>query len=328
MKKKFIFILSVFMLTYVISDSFSKEKSVFALSGHDYVLGGNIVGIKLYSKGIIVVDFEDSPACPALKAGLRRGDTIIKAGGIDVTDTDSFLSAVAASGESLEITFERAGKIMSASLTPECDPSGRLRAGMWVRDSVGGVGTVTFYSPSEGKMVALGHPVTDSDTGKSFTVQNGVITGCEILSVGKSTAGSPGEIYGKFTDGADAMGTITENTDRGLYASINTLPTDAVYMKIAPADEVKSGGALLYSDIRKNGVEPYTVSIQKLYSAAGSDLLVKITDQRLLDLTGGIVQGMSGSPLVQGGKIVGALTHVFIDDPTSGYGIYAEKMAS
>lgn len=328
MKKKLILILSVFMLTYVISDSYSKEKSVFALAGHDYVLGGSVVGIKLYSKGIIVVDFEDSDNCPALRAGLRRGDTIISAGGTEVTDTDSFLYAVAASGGKLPITFERGGKIISSELIPKCDPSGRLLAGMWVRDSVGGVGTVTFYSPSEGKMVTLGHPVTDSDTGKSFTVQSGVITGCEILSVGKSTPGAPGEIFGRFADEENVLGQITENTERGLYASAAKIPDDPVYMKIAPASEVKSGGALLYSDIRGNGVEPYTVSIQKLYSSSGSDLLVKITDQRLLDFSGGIVQGMSGSPIVQSGKIAGALTHVFLDDPTSGYGIYSEKMAA
>ena len=328
MKKKFIFILSVFMLTYVVSDSYSKEKSVFALAGRDYVLGGQVVGIKLYSKGIIVVDFEDSDSCPALNSGLRRGDTIIYAGGAAVTDTDSFLYAVASSGGKLDITYERGGKTENTSLLLESDSSGRLRAGMWVRDSVGGVGTVTFYSPSDGKVVTLGHPVTDSDTGKCFTVQSGVITGCEILSVNKSTPGSPGEIYGQFAHEDDVIGTITENTEKGLYAELKKMPENATYMKIAPADEVKNGGALLYSDIRGNGVEPYSVSLKKLYSPSGSDLLVTINDNRLVEATGGIVQGLSGSPIVQGGKIVGALTHVFLDDPTSGYGIYAEKMAS
>lgn len=328
MKKNFIFILSVFMLTYVFSDSYSKEKSVFALAGRDYVLGGQVVGIKLYSKGIIVVDFEDSESCPALNAGLRRGDTIISAGGADVTDTDSFLYAVAASGGKIDITYERGGKIGNTCLLLKSDSSGRLRAGMWVRDSVGGVGTVTFYSPADGKVVTLGHPVTDSDTGKSFTVQSGIITGCEIVSVNKSTPGSPGEIYGRFAQEDDVIGTISENTEKGLYAELKKLPSDPVYMKIAPADEVKNGGALLYSDIRGNGVEPYSVSIKKLYASSGSDLLVTITDERLIEAAGGIVQGMSGSPIVQGGKLAGALTHVFLDDPYSGYGIYAEKMAS
>ena len=127
-------------------------------------------------------------------------------------------------------------------------------------------------------------------------------------------------------DGACRLVQITENTERGLYASAAKIPDDPVYMKIAPASEVKSGGALLYSDIRGNGVEPYTVSIQKLYSSSGSDLLVKITDQRLLDFSGGIVQGMSGSPIVQSGRLVGAVTHVFVNDPTRGYGIFIENM--
>lgn len=328
MKKKFMLILSVFMLTYVASDTYKKEQSVFALSEKEYVLGGQIVGIKLYSKGIICVDFENSNTPnPALSAGLKKGDIILYADGKEISDTDSFVEAVKGAENEVNVVYDRNGKIKETEILPQTDLYGNKRVGMWVRDSVAGVGTITFYSEEGGQMVTLGHPVTDSDTGRSFTVGKGYITDCDILSVEKSKRGAPGEIVGQFKVDEKIYGQIEANTENGLYAEIVNMPKEeGEHIKIGAIKDVHDGGAILYTDVAGDGVKGYSVNIKKLLSGGKNDMIVEITDERLLSVTGGIVQGMSGSPIVQGGKIIGALTHVFLDDPKSGYGIYAEKM--
>lgn len=330
MKKKFMLLLTVFMLTYVASDVYKKDQSVFALSEKEYVLGGEIVGIKLYSQGIICVDFEDSNSPnPALLAGLKKGDIILYAGGREISDTDSFVEAVKESKDTVNVVYDRNGKIKETVITPQTDSYGNKRVGMWVRDSVAGVGTITFYSEEDCQVVTLGHPVTDSDTGRSFTVGKGYITDCDILSVEKSKKGAPGEIVGQFREDEKIYGEITANTENGLYAKTESMAEkDAEHIKIASINEVHDGGALLYTDVAGDGVKAYSVNIKRLLGGGKNDMTVEIIDERLISVTGGIVQGMSGSPIVQGGKIVGALTHVFLDDPKSGYGIYAQKMTA
>lgn len=328
MKKKLMLILSVFVLTYVTSDSISEEKSVFASSEAEVILGGQVVGIKLYSDGIMLVDFEEGSENPALKAGLKKGDIILTANGKRINGTDSFVEAVLNSSprDGLTVSYIRGGRENSAVLYPSRTADGGLKVGMWVRDSVGGVGTVTCYSEAGGKMITLGHSVTDTDTGESFIAGGGFITDCEILSVEKSIGGTPGEIYGMFKDDEKIYGTITENRETGLYADVCTLPEECTRIKIAPMSSVHDGGAILYSDVAGNGVAAYSVSLKRLYSAGTRNFAVTITDERLLALTGGIIQGMSGSPIVQGGRLVGALTHVCVNTPESGYGIYIENM--
>lgn len=326
MKKKLLFILSVFMLTYVISDFFTKEKSAFSESGEELILGGQIVGIKLYSEGIMVVGFEETEENPAIRAGIKTGDTIISANGIKINGTESFANVVSSSPDGVSVTYRRGGKEASTVIVPEKTADGRLMVGLWVRDSVGGVGTVTFYSEKCNKMVTLGHSVTDSDTGESFYAGGGVITDCEIASVEKSVSGSPGEIYGQFKADETVFGVIEKNTPCGLYASLCTMPSECVRVKTAPSGKVYDGGALLYSDIGGDGVKAYSVRLKKLYHADSKDFEIEITDERLLALTGGIVQGMSGSPVVQGGKLIGAVTHVFVNSPKKGYGIFVDNM--
>ncbi len=328
MKKKLMLILSVFVLTYVTSDFISEEKSVFASAETEVILGGQVVGIKLYSEGIMLVDFEEGGESPALKAGLKKGDIILTADGKKINGTDSFIEAVLNSSPSdgLKISYNRGGRENSTVLYPSSTADGGMKVGMWVRDSVGGVGTVTCYSPSNNRMVTLGHSVTDTDTGESFIAGGGFITDCEILSVEKSACGTPGEIYGMFKEDERIYGTITENRETGLYADVRTLPEECTRIKIASASSVHDGGAILYSDVAGGGVTAYSVSLKKLYSAGTRNFAVTITDERLLALTGGIVQGMSGSPVVQGGRLVGALTHVCVNSPESGYGIYIENM--
>ena len=232
---------------------------------------------------------------------------------------------VSAKGE-LKLTVERNGEIFETSITPVVDESGINRVGMWVRDSIAGVGTVTFSDEKGGRMVTLGHSVSDSDTGTSFGVRKGYITDCEIVSVEKSRAGEPGEIVGKFTEEEKIYGYITENTGGGLFANSSGLAMDdGVKIKAAPSKDIVDGKALLYTELGGDGMKGYEVSIRKVYGKKG-DMIVTVTDEKLLNLTGGIVQGMSGSPIVQNGMLVGAVTHVFVNDPQQGYAIFAETM--
>ncbi len=326
MKRKISVILAVFTLSYVIYDFNVKEKSVSAWSfdQKEYILGGDIVGIKLFSKGLMCIDFEEGSTGKA--AGLKKGDIILTVDGKEFKSAADFTKIIKNSDGEIEITFDRDGKINNTTVKPEVDEAGNKKIGLWVRDSIAGVGTVTFYDKKEGKMVSLGHSVTDSDAERSFMVRKGYITDCEILSVTKGEPGAPGEICGSFPENEKILGYIVDNTERGLVSNSSGIKKDdETEVKLGTKGEVKDGEALLYSAIVEGKVMPYAVDIKKLYGARG-DFLVEIKDQRLLSLTGGIVQGMSGSPIVQNGKLIGAVTHVFVNEPKKGYGIFIENM--
>ncbi len=329
MKKKLAIILSAFTIFYVTADYFSSDSVVASgrIDNREYVLGGNIVGIKLYSRGLICVDLGDmGTENPSAAAGIKVGDIILFADGKEITNTNDFTKTVRNSDGPIKIQLDRDGEKIETEINPITDGNGVKRVGMWVRDSIGGVGTVTFTDVSDGKVVSLGHSVTDSDTGRSFTVRKGYITDCEIVSVNKSVKGAPGEIVGKFTEDEKIYGYITENTSGGLFAnSSGILPDEQVKVKAASSRNLRDGDALLYTGIGGEGVEPYAVTVKRVYGDKG-DMIVTVTDERLLALTGGIVQGMSGSPIIQNGKLVGAVTHVFVNDPTRGYGIFIENM--
>ncbi len=326
MKRKFSFILAIITLSYVICDFHIKEKSVsaWAFDQKGYILGGDIVGIKLFSKGLMCIDFEEGS--PGKEAGLKRGDIILEANGIQFNGAADFTKIIKNSEGEIEITFDRDGNINRTKVKPQIDSSGNKKIGLWVRDSIAGVGTVTFYDEKSGKMISLGHSVTDSEAERSFMVRKGYITDCEILSVTKGEPGTPGEICGSFPEDEKILGYIVDNTERGLVSNSSGIKKEnKTEVKPGLKGEVKDGEALLYSAIIEGEVRPYAVSIKKLYGARG-DFLVEVKDERLLSLTGGIVQGMSGSPIVQSGKLIGAVTHVFVNEPQKGYGIYIENM--
>lgn len=286
------------------------------------------MGIKLYGRGLILVDFKDiAGKNPALEAGLCKGDILLSANGVDIKNTDSFIETVITSSGAIEITADRNGEVFETTLNPVEDESGINRVGMWVRDSIAGVGTVTFYDEKEGRVVTLGHSVSDSDTGRNFTVRKGYITDCDIVSVQRSEAGTPGEIMGKFTEDEKIYGYITENTKGGIFAnSSGIIPVEGAKVKAALSKDVKDGEAYIYTELGGKGIKPYKAEIKKVYGRAKGDMIVTVTDDELLSVTGGIVQGMSGSPIVQDGKLIGAVTHVFVNDPTKGYGIFIENM--
>lgn len=214
----------------------------------------------------------------------------------------------------------------------QCSSDGAYKLGAWIRDSMAGIGTMTFYDPDSGTFGALGHGISDADTALLMPLQSGGIMSASVTDVKKGTCGAPGELHGAFETQTD-LGALYANTESGVFGKLTdkTILADAQPVPVAAADEVRVGQAVIRSNVAGSTVEEYTVEITKLFSATDDDtrdLMLTVTDPRLLESTGGIVQGMSGSPILQDGKLIGAVTHVLVNDPTRGYGIFATNMLS
>ncbi len=285
-----------------------------------YVIpGGEAVGIKLYTKGLLVVGISENPS-PSADAGIKRGDILLSANGVELYDT-SQLSDIVSENEKIILEYARDENRFSVEITPKII-SGIKRIGVWVRDSTAGLGTMTFYSGN--KFAALGHAVTDPDTAEIMSLSAGSITGADVVGVQAGKKGTPGELIGTFKD--DTIGSINLNCSEGLYGICTDTPQKEL-LKIAERSEINEGSAYILADIDGNGVQQYTINIERVSLYAHSKPIVfRVTDQRLLDTTGGIVQGMSGAPIIQNNMLIGAVTHVFVNDPTRGYGIFAESM--
>lgn len=310
-----------------------KTLTVDVVEEHMVIPCGNTVGIKIHTDGVLVigisyVDVQDmGRLTPAKDAGLHTGDIITKVGGIDVKNSDHFSQLLASkTTDSVTIEYVRNQHRHETQLTP-AKMGDTYKIGAWVRDSTAGIGTVTFYRPNSGVFAALGHGITDVDTGQLLKVGNGTVTGCQISSVLAGEKGTPGELKGVFSD--NDIGVILENSEVGLYGrgEAECFPANQP-VSIATRFEIHSGPAQILSSIDGDTVESYDVEIEKVMTASGDakGMILHVTDQRLLEKTGGIVQGMSGSPIMQDGKLVGAVTHVFVNDPTRGYGIFVELM--
>ena len=295
---------------------------------------GTPFGIKMFSDGAMVVAFTDirtasGSANPSKAAGLKMGDVIVSIDGQKTVDNDDVSAAIqAAQGRPVQLVYTRDGAEHTTSLQPVQDAdSERWRAGMWVRDSSAGIGTLTFVDNSTGIYGGLGHSISDADTGQSIALLSGEVAPVTITGYVAGAAGAPGELKGRFT-GEAAMGDILINGATGVYGSIRKV-MDGQDMVVAQAQEVSEGPARILTTI--GGDEPawYDAVIEQVSlteEAPNRNMVIRITDPELLAATGGIVQGMSGSPIIQNGKLVGAVTHVLVNDPTRGYGIFAENM--
>lgn len=296
--------------------------------------GGNPFGIKLLMEGVMVVGMGEIKTlegmeCPADDCGLEEGNVILSLDGKKLSSNNDITEIVSKSdGEPLEIVYTDGKKENVSFLTPvyslaDCS----YKAGMWVRDSTAGIGTVTFYEPETGRFGGLGHPVCDSDTGEIIPISSGEAAEVEITSILKGESGQPGELHGCFTS-RKTSGVIYANNKYGIFGELfSGLPTSGG-IPMALKQEVKTGKASIYTTIDENGPKEYEVEIQKIdcKNSGTKNMTIRVTDKRLLEKTGGIVQGMSGSPIIQNGKLVGAVTHVFVSDPQKGYGIFAENM--
>ena len=295
---------------------------------------GTPFGIKMFSQGAMIVGFTDvkqtsGSANPAKSAGLKMGDRILSIDGVQTSTNEDVAAAIQqAQGNSVQVLYSRDGQTQQTALQPIQDKeSGNWRAGMWVRDSSAGIGTLTFVDNNTGVYGGLGHSISDADTGESIALRSGEIAAVTITGYESGAAGTPGELKGRFTSEI-AMGDIDANGSTGVYGSFYTVPKGED-MAVAQAQEVHEGKAQILTTIDGNTPHWYTVQIEKVSLTEedpNRNMVLRVTDTNLLNTTGGIVQGMSGSPIVQDGKLVGAVTHVLVNDPTRGYGIFAENM--
>ncbi len=297
--------------------------------------GGAAVGVALATKGVLVVGVSDvAGKSPAQAAGLRAGDIIEAVNGESVAGSQHLTELVSAcAGQPLKVTYRRDGALRTATLTPLRDSaSGQWRIGAWVRDSTAGVGTLSFYDPADGAYGALGHAINDGDTGRLLPVKAGSLLQAEIVDVVKGKKGAPGELRGSFLRTQVILGDIQENTDLGIYGKLDQPYVNPLYPEGVPIgyqESVEPGPATILSTIDGNGVREYAVEIVQAVrqlTPGQKSMVIRVTDPELLEKTGGIVQGMSGSPILQNGRLIGAVTHVFVDDPTQGYGLYIEWM--
>ncbi len=295
---------------------------------------GHPFGMKLYTDGVLVIDTSavegpEGSVHPANEAGLKKGDYILFADGVSIACNEDLSEIVAASqGEPVRLEILRNGKNKTLTITPVyAAESEGYRLGVWVRDSSAGIGTLTFYSPATGVVCGLGHGICDEDTGSLMTVNSGQMVTATILSNKRGEKGSPGELQGQFT--YETVADIERNCEQGVYGRLIGEMDLSNLTEIALKQDIEDGKAQILSTVEGQTPKLYDCTVEKrngAFHSATQNLVVTVTDPELLDTTGGIVQGMSGSPILQNGKLIGAVTHVFIDDPTKGYGIFAENM--
>ncbi len=288
-------------------------------------------GMKIYTEGVLVIDISDVDAKggyqkPAELAGLKIGDFILSVNGQKVYTNEDVAALIEESnGKQMKFVIRRDNVIKNITLKPLLSQStGSYKAGIWVRDSSAGIGTLTFYCPANDVLCGLGHSVTDSDTGKVLTINSGEIVGAEIVSYTRAEKGAPGELHGRIlpTKYAD----FSLNCAAGVYGKCNNALSGEM-MQVALKQEISNGDAYILSTVDGAIPKKYKCKVSIIKSNTKTqNLLVEITDDTLLKITGGIVQGMSGSPIIQNGKLIGAVTHVLIDEPNKGYGIFAENM--
>lgn len=297
---------------------------------------GRAAGIRLTADGVMVVRLSGVQTSvgmvyPAKQAGLREGDMILTADGKKIESNEGLQKAVAgAGGKAVQMTLRRDGMQKNLAVTPVTDTSGAYRIGVMVRDSMAGIGTITYVDPATGAYGSLGHGICDTETGTLLPMSKGTVTEAEVTDVKRGQSGDPGELHGAFNMQKD-MGTVEKNTTSGIFG---ILTDDAYYAKlksvpVAQSSEIHTGAAQILSNVEGEQVQAYQVEITKLYGdddELGRSMLLHVTDPALLQKTGGIVQGMSGSPVLQDGKLIGAVTHVLVNDPTRGYAIFIERM--
>ena len=297
--------------------------------------GGQLVGVTVKTDGLVYVGASDLGASPspARLAGLKNGDLIYRINGMDVDGVDSLKRNVKAGTENtLEVI--RNGERVFLTLTPADDPrDGKAKIGAWVRESVAGLGTLTYIDPENGSFAALGHEIRDPDAGITIPIKGGALYDARFTGIVKGEKGAPGELTGTFLENGMMIGDIRENAPSGIKGTFTKADLNGYLysgpMETARIDEVKPGHAEIISTTLETGPSVYGIDIISI-DKTGSErnFLIKVTDQALINQTGGIVQGMSGSPIIQDGKLIGAVTHVLVNDPTSGYGIFIDNMLS
>ena len=311
-----------------------KSETVRAADEDTVLVSGDSFGIKLYTDGVMVVGTKDvsvngKTVNPSKEAGISVGDIIVSINGEKVYSSDRVSEILNDNnGEAFQIKINRNGEYRDFSLVPVyVESEGCYKAGMWVRDSTAGIGTVTFYNPSSGNMAALGHPITDVDTGEIIPILDGQAVETTVSSVSKSTASETGSISCDFSN--KEIGVLNKNTRQGIYGKYSNKVDLSQFSEyeVALSQEVQKGFCQIITTVDESGPQVYSAEITRIYQNDDEkNMIIKITDERLIEKTGGIVQGMSGTPIIQNGKLVGAITHVIVNNPLKGYGVFAQTM--
>ena len=314
-----------------------KTVSLTAVAPVQVYAGGEPFGIRMLMAGAMVVSLSEisTPSgsiSPAAEAGIEAGDIIQEIDGIPVSSSADLQRAVSASeGQQVRVTYLRGSDERTVPVQPVWSASAkRWQTGMWVRDSTAGIGTVTYYLPAPTggvQFAGLGHAVCDPDTGERIPLGSGDVIPVTVSSVTAGRRGTPGELHGQFHT-AQSIGTLQSNDASGVYGVLSSLPPHQELLPLGFRQDISCGEAMIYTTVRGDTPQAYRVEIEEIRDrdTAMRDLVVHVTDPALLAATGGIVQGMSGSPIIQNGRLIGAVTHVFVRDPTRGYGIFAENM--
>ncbi|MBS4176396.1 SpoIVB peptidase [Lederbergia citrea] len=318
-----------------------KQVDVNVLKNFKIQPGGQSIGVKLNTLGVLVVGHhlvsaKNGKLSPGEAAEIKVGDIITSINGKKINnmaDVAPFVDEAGKKGKPLALSIQRGTEKFETSLQPLLDQKEKAyKLGLYIRDSAAGIGTMTFYDPKSKKYGALGHVISDMDTKKPIVVEDGQIVKSTVTSIEKGKNGAPGEKLARFSSDREVIGNITTNSPFGIFGKLHQKISNGVFdkpMPIALSNQVKEGPAQILTVVDGNKVEAYDIEIvstipQKFPATKG--MVLKVVDSTLLSKTGGIVQGMSGSPIIQNGKIIGAVTHVFVNDPTSGYGVHIEWM--
>ncbi|WP_246056058.1 SpoIVB peptidase [Alteribacter natronophilus] len=318
-----------------------KTMNVTVLPEKKIIPGGQSIGVRVHTQGVLVVghhliDTEEGTKSPGEKAGVEVGDMITKMNGMQIKDMSEISAVVQKAGEEnspLKLEVKRGDRMFNTELTPEkAKGEFSYRLGLYIRDSAAGVGTLTFYDPDSKKYGALGHVISDMDTKEPLQVNDGEILSSRVTSIEKGLNGEPGEKLARFSSERKVLGDINKNSAFGIFGKLNDDVSNGSWdepMEIGLSHQVEEGPAEILTvvngeEVRKFSIEIVSSTIQKFPATKG--MVIKVTDPELLEATGGIVQGMSGSPIIQNNRVVGAVTHVFVNDPTSGYGCHIEWM--
>jgi len=316
-----------------------KDVDVNVLPRTTVIPVGNIAGVKLYTSGVLVVGMSEIEGNDSKKykpyenTGIKEGDTIIKIDDKQISTTEDLIKTVNMSnGQDIKVKFIHQEETKECSMTPVKTNKSEYKLGLWVRDSAAGVGTVTIYEPASKTFGALGHGITDIDTNELINISSGEFITTRILNITKGEVGEPGKIQGTV-ENQQNIGTISKNSRFGIYGKVNNLASlnidKSKEVEVALRDEIKTGKATILCSLDNQQPKEYEIEIEKIYKENNYDnksMQIKVTDQRLIDKTGGIIQGMSGAPILQNGKFVGAVTHVLVNNPKEGYAVFGDIM--
>ena len=316
-------------------DIFSvKDVTVNVIPKTKVIPVGKAIGMKMYTEGVLVVGMSEIEGeKPYQGSGIEAGDTIIEINNTKINNTNELIQCVNSSkGQELEIKYISDDEEKIASIQPTKTSNDEYKLGLWVRDAAAGVGTLTFYEPSTKKFASLGHGINDVDTYELINIANGELVTTNIVDIVKGEDGKPGEIRGSI-DNVKTIGNISKNTNFGVYGNVtnvSNLKLDKLEeMEVANRSEIKQGKAEIWCELENGKIGSYEIEIQKIFKENNKNnksMLIKVIDEELLEKTGGIIQGMSGAPIIQNGKFIGAVTHVLVNDSKTGYAVFADLM--